>query len=604
MFEAYRKVLDLLDAGERRRLYMVLAMILCMAVVDAAGVASVLPFLAMVMNPAVIHENAILSGLYAAGGFAGDKQFLAAFGFAVFLFYVFSLSFKAVTIYVMTRFFHMRNFSLSTRLLRGYLSQPYAWILTQHSADLSRKILAEVDQFINAALAPLLTMIAQGVVTIAIVALLIVVQPEVAFIGALAIGGSYAVLYLALRSYLTRVGKRRLAANTARFQMTAEAVGGFKEVKFLGVEDVYLGRFRKPAMVFSQTKATTQALAQIPRLILEMLAFGAMLLFVVVILVRDEQPVESVVPVVGLYAVAAVRLFPAVQAMFSGLSAMRVSNVVIDALRDDLRRNEAAQAEAPAPVDDGVRLPLRSEVRFEAVSYAYAGSEHPALDGLSLEVKARSTVGIVGGTGAGKTTAVDLLLGLLQPQQGRIVVDGAPVDRENVRAWRRSIGYVPQTIFLIDDTIAANIAFGVPRPKIDRAAVERAARVAALHEFILNELPQGYETLVGERGVRLSGGQRQRIGIARALYHDPDLLVFDEATSALDNITERSVIEAVRAIGRQNKTIVMIAHRLSTVRDCDVIHLLGHGRLIASGSYETLLETSPEFRALDSGESA
>ena len=229
--------------------------------------------------------------------------------------------------------------------------------------------------------------------------------------------------------------------------------------------------------------------------------------------------------------------------------------------------------------------------------FTYPEAERPALQGLSLLVPARTTVGIVGGTGAGKTTAVDIMLGLLDPTQGRLLVDGVPITRDNRRDWQRSIGYVPQQIFLTDASVAANIAFGLPPAAIDQAAVERAARTAELHDFVIGELPEGYATLVGERGVRLSGGQRQRIGIARALYHDPDVLILDEATSALDNLTEKAVMDAVHNLGHA-KTIVMIAHRLTTVRDCDIIFMLEQGRVVASGSYDELIAHSRQFRAL------
>jgi ABC-type multidrug transport system fused ATPase/permease subunit len=222
------------------------------------------------------------------------------------------------------------------------------------------------------------------------------------------------------------------------------------------------------------------------------------------------------------------------------------------------------------------------------------------LAGLSLQVWAKTTVGIVGGTGAGKTTAVDVLLGLLQPQTGTLRVDGTAITQANLRSWQRAVGYVPQQIFLIDDSVGANIAFGIPLEDRDQAAIEAAARVANLHDFVLSDLPQGYDTHVGERGVRLSGGQRQRIGIARALYHNPEVLILDEATSALDNLTERAVMEAVHTLGRQ-KTIIMIAHRLSTVRNCDRIFLLEQGRVSAAGTYEELVAGSEVFRRMAVG---
>jgi ABC-type multidrug transport system fused ATPase/permease subunit len=216
---------------------------------------------------------------------------------------------------------------------------------------------------------------------------------------------------------------------------------------------------------------------------------------------------------------------------------------------------------------------------------------------VTLSLPARTTIGLVGGTGAGKTTLVDLMLGLLQPDAGSIRVDGRALDRDTMRAWQQSIGYVPQVIYLTDATIAENIAFGLPRDRIDMAAVESAARIAALHEFVMTDLPQGYDTFVGERGVRLSGGQRQRIGIARALYHDPALLIMDEATSALDTLTEKLVMEAVERI-RQDKTVVMIAHRLGTVRNCDRIYLLENGVVADSGRFDDLVASSETFRRM------
>jgi ABC-type multidrug transport system fused ATPase/permease subunit len=242
-------------------------------------------------------------------------------------------------------------------------------------------------------------------------------------------------------------------------------------------------------------------------------------------------------------------------------------------------------------------LGLREKLELAGVTYTYDGAARRAMDNISLTVRARTTIGLVGATGSGKTTAVDMILGLLWPSEGRLRVDGIDITADNVAAWRRTLGYVPQQIFLADDTIAANIAFGIPLELVDRAAVEQAARVANLHDFVTRELPQGYDTQVGERGVRLSGGQRQRIGIARALYHDPEVLIMDEATSALDNLTERAVMEAVQNLGSR-KTIVLIAHRLTTVRNCDCIFLLNQGRVTASGTFAELVERDAHFRAM------
>lgn len=288
-------------------------------------------------------------------------------------------------------------------------------------------------------------------------------------------------------------------------------------------------------------------------------------------------------------------MLPALQNSYYWLTQIRSGQAALN----DLHREyvDARAAFTKLPAQGGGRTDLTESLELRDLTFRYAPDRPPVVDGLSLTVKAGDTIGIVGGTGAGKTTLIDLLLGLLQQESGAILVDGKPIASGNVRSWQRAIGYVPQTIFLADSTLAANIAYGQPADRIDMQAVEAAARLACLHDFVMTDLPEGYSTRIGERGVRLSGGQRQRIGIARALYTNPSLLVLDEATSALDNLTEQAVMNAVHAIGRA-KTIIMIAHRLSTVQACDCIHLLEKGKVVASGTFDELVETSPKFRLM------
>jgi ABC-type multidrug transport system fused ATPase/permease subunit len=324
-----------------------------------------------------------------------------------------------------------------------------------------------------------------------------------------------------------------------------------------------------------------------------------MLLLLLVLLKKEGGELANVLPLIALYAFVGMRLMPALQQVFGAFAKLRFGQPALEALHRDLVEAE----QAGAPLTAGVRtethkvLPLKESIALDGIVYTYPQADKPALNNLSLTISARSTVGFVGSTGAGKTTAVDLILGLLEPQQGHLKIDGQPVNGKALRAWQRNIGYVPQSIFLTDDTVAANIAFGVPLSKIDQIAVERAARIAELHDFVINEMPKGYGTLVGERGVRLSGGQRQRIGIARALYHDPEVLVLDEATSALDNLTEKAVMDAVHNLGHR-KTIIIIAHRISTVKECDSIFLLENGEHRGQGTFEELTEINERFRAM------
>ncbi|WP_018231910.1 ABC transporter ATP-binding protein [Thioalkalivibrio thiocyanodenitrificans] len=590
-----RRILDLLTPAERRRGYLLLGMILMMAFLEVLGVASILPFLAVLANMELVHTNAYLSAAYELLGFRDPERFLFFLGVLVFVFFVVSTLFKALTHYAIARYANMREYALSMRLTAGYLNQPYEWYLDRHSADLGKMVLSEVGQVVQGGLMPMLHVIAHGTVVLAILMLLVVVDPGLATVVALGLGGAYVAIYMLLRRYLGHLGADRVKANQERFRVVQETFGGVKEIKLSGTEGRMLARFQRPARRFATRQAAAQVARRVPRFGLEVVVFGGMLA-VVLYLMAGEGGLQQALPVIALYAFAGYRLIPALQTVYGDLANLRFAEAAVEALHRDL----TGLAPGPGAAGDGEGAePLRVHraVRLEGVTYTYPGADSPVLRDLGLEIPAQHTVGLVGATGSGKTTAVDVILGLLRPRTGRVLVDDEPLGADNLRAWQRNLGYVPQRIYLADDTVAANIAFGRAHDEIDLSAVEQAARVANLHDFVVSELPDGYETRIGERGIRLSGGQCQRIGIARALYRDPQVLIMDEATSALDNLTEFAVMEAVHNLGRR-KTIILIAHRLSTVRECDRIYLLDKGRVIGQGSYDELIESSERFRAM------
>ncbi|MCF8026698.1 MAG: ABC transporter ATP-binding protein/permease [Desulfobacteraceae bacterium] len=582
-------------------------MILVTGVLEAVGVASVMPFLSVLSNPEVIQENAYLSLVYNSLGFTETNTFLFFLGIGVFLIVVFGLSFKALTEYFLARFTHMRNYSLSSRLLHSYLFMPYSWFLNRHSADLGKTILSEVQQVIQQALIPSAKVIAQGVIVLCLVGMLLLIDPVVALVAAGLLGGSYCGIYLVLRRFLSRIGADRVRANQERFQIAQEAFGGIKEVKAAGLEQGYFCSFLQPAKRFARHQAANMIAGQVPRFVLEALAFGGMLIVILILLYLRGGTLDQVLPTLGVFAFAGMRLLPAMQQVYQNATTLRFGTPALDALHKDMMQGSTNAVSNVSLSGSGneVPLPLYELIELRDVSFTYPGASQPAIDNLNMNIDANTTVGLAGPTGAGKTTLVDLIMGLLPPDQGQILVDGKPIFPDNpshidnglIKSWQLSLGYVPQQIFLADDSVSANIAFGAPEEEIDMAAVEKAAKIAELHNFVLQELPHEYETTVGERGVRLSGGQRQRIGIARSLYHDPDVLILDEATSALDNLTEKAVMDAVHNLARQ-KTIILIAHRLSTVQKCDQIFLLEHGRLIGRGTYDELLSTSHEFRKM------
>ena len=503
-----------------------------------------------------------------------------------------SLAFKALTTYAQTRFGLMREYSIGKRLVEGYLHQPYSWFLDRHSTDLGKTILSEVGAVVRGGLTPLMMLMAQSTVALALLILLIIVDPLLAVSVSVVLGLAYAGIFAVVSGWLKSLGQARIDANKERFNAVSEAFGAAKEVKVSGLEEAYIQRFAKPAETFAKGQATATVISQLPRFALEAIAFGGMLLMILYLMAKSGS-FASVLPIIALYSFAGYRLMPALQQVYGAFTKLRFAGPALDALHQDLSSLQAIDAQHGhfSP------LPLTQAISLNQVSYCYPNAVQSALKGIDLIIPAYSTVGFVGATGSGKTTTVDVILGLLEPQEGALKIDGQPITAANRRPWQRAIGYVPQSIYLSDDSVAANIAFGVNTKDIDQRAVERAAKIANLHEFVINDLPQGYATAVGERGVRLSGGQRQRIGIARALYHNPQVLILDEATSALDNLTEQAVMLALNNLGH-NITVILIAHRLSTVRQCNQIFLLERGEVKASGTYDQLIENSAQFKSM------
>ena len=594
-----RQLLELFDRRERWQLAGLLTCMLLMAVLQTTGVASIMPFMQVVSDPELVQRNHWLAEVYERLGFTSTDQFLLFLGVGVLGLMILSNGFSAFTSWLMFRFAAGRRHQLSMRLLARYLARPYAFYLNRNTADLNTNILAEVQTVINNLVVASLRFVARGLVALLIIVMLMIIDPVLALVVGSVLGGVYGIIYGVFRRRQRQIGRIRVAQNQRRFQVTAEALTGIKDVKVLAREDSFLTRFKQPSWEFSKATASNQIVSNLPHYALETIAFGGILLIVLYSL-RVSGNMEQILPIVSLYAFAGYRLMPALNSMFSAGVQVRFNRAALDDVHADLigedgERPDEALRKVSKQWSKGAPMPLRKSLALRDVSFSYPGASGPSLAGVTLTIPHRQVIGFVGQTGAGKTTLVDLILGLLEPTRGVIEVDGEPLVTEaRLRSWRRSCGYVPQEIFLTDDSIRANIALGIPEGAIDETAVVRAACGAQIDEFI-RSLPQGYDTMVGERGLRLSGGQRQRIGIARALYHDPQVLVMDEATSSLDGVTEAAVIEMIQKLGRK-KTLIVIAHRLSTVRMCDQIHLLQEGKVTASGTYDELMQTNAHFR--------
>jgi len=591
-----KRIFSLLDEGDRRKLFFVIGLSVGAALLETVGIASVIPFLAVVANPEAALQNEWVQLAYTTLGFDGTTGFLVFLGVAVFVLLVLTNVVAALNTWLLLRFVWMAGHRISVRVLKDYVYRPYEFFLNRNSAQLGSSLLSEVWEVVHGVILPLVKLVATSVKALFILALLVVVDPLLAVASLVVLGGMYGAVYAIIRRRVSALGRVRYTANRARYQAANEVFGGIKDVKVLGREPTYVGRFSRPSKLFANSMASNQVIAMIPTRALEIIVFGGILLIVLYQLAFRGGLGEAL-PIIGLYAVASYRLKPALTQVYKSVTMLRYSGLALERLSGDLR----PRGKVVAPVRQGLEpLALTDSLDLRDIGYHYPGADVAVLDRFDLSIKARTSVAFVGATGSGKTTLADIIMGLLRPQRGELVVDGVPLEDTRLDAWQNSVGYVPQQIFLSDISVAWNIAFGVPEADIDMAAVERAAKLASIHDFIVSELPEGYATVVGERGVRLSGGQRQRIGIARALYHDPEILILDEATSALDGVTEESIFAGVNGF-KQAKTVIMIAHRIATVRECDTIYLLEHGRIAAQGTYDELLRSSEAFRAMALG---
>ena len=448
-----------------------------------------------------------------------------------------------------------------------------------NSAELAKNVLSETDRLVVGVLTPATVIASRAFSAVAVIGFLLAYAPRLALILGGGFGGLYVGLYLVMRARLSRLGAKAVADNERRYRVVQETFGALTELKLYGRAETFAGGFDVPARAYAWATAASLLTGQLPRFVMEALAFGGVVA-VVIFALSQGLDTAGLLPLLGLFAFAGYRMLPAFQNIFLSLSLLRFYLPAVRVVVDELA------GERSAPPRTREKLPFASEIRLSAVSFDYE-PERPTLAGLDLTIRAHTTVGLVGRTGSGKSTLVGLILGILTPKAGSIRVDGLLLDEASLPAWQNRVGYVPQDVFLVDGTVTENIALGIPPDSVDHAAIRRAASLAGLDDVIAG-LPQGYGSSVGERGVRLSGGQRQRLGIARALYHDPDVIVFDEATSALDGETEAAVMAALDALSGQ-RTLILIAHRLASLERADVVHVLDQGRVVASGPLSAVM---------------
>jgi HlyD family secretion protein len=428
---------------------------------------------------------------------------------------------------------------------------------------------------------------------------LFVYNPWVALVGFLLFGSAYLVLYRTVRRRLIQNSNKISTSQAQRFKLMSEGFGGIKDILLLGRQETMNRAFAKASQSYANNHGTSQTLSQTPRHAMEILAYGAVIMLVLYLLGMHTGDSGAIFQNISIYALAGFKLLPAFQQIYGSMTTIRGNLSAYENLRDALYASRDAEPVDQGPSDTAAKpaawTPSES-IELSGVSFRYPGQHEDVVKSLEMTIPANRVIGIVGASGCGKSTVIDLLLGLIEPCQGEVLVDGVPLDSDNRRTWQNGLGFVPQSIFLSDDTIAHNITLGLADSEIDREQLERAVRLAHLDEMVRN-LPKGLETVVGERGVQLSGGQKQRIGIARALYQDASVLIFDEATSALDGITENTIMREIHGWSG-SRTIVLVAHRISTVKQCEWIYMMDRGRVVDQGRYEDLISHNTSFKAM------
>jgi ABC-type multidrug transport system fused ATPase/permease subunit len=578
-----------LNRRRQRQFWLLIGLMIVSAFAEVISMGAVLPFLSVLVSPDLVFNHPIVADMALTWGITSADQLVLPLTITFAALALIAGAIRMLLLWVSSQLASACGADLSIKVYRSTLFQPYHVHVTRNSSAVISG-LGKVETAANL-LSQLLILISAIVLLLAIMIALIAIDPMVASVAALGFGGSYGLISWLARRQLYRNSQRIAHEQTQIIKAIQEGLGGIRDVLLDATQLVYCAVYRKADMPLRKAKANNVFISGSPRPAME--ALGMVLIAVLAyVLTRQTGGIATALPVLGALALGAQRLLPALQQSYSAWSNITGSHASLAdaiALLDQPLPIELLQP-APAP------RPFQDSVRFDDVRFRYTSDGPWVLDCLNLTIPKGARIGFVGSTGSGKSTTLDLLMGLLIPSEGGLLVDGQPISGNHLRAWQRTIAHVPQGIYLADTTLAENIAFGVPYDDIDLNRVRQAARQAQIADFIESS-PEGYQAYVGERGIRLSGGQRQRIGIARALYKQASVLVFDEATSALDNATEQSVMTSIEGLNR-DLTILIIAHRLTTVQRCDTIVELEHGRVVAQGTYEQLLDRSPSFRRM------
>lgn len=577
--EAIKKLFILFNKKEKKLLLGLFFMMIVAAVFETIGIGLIVPLVGIITNPDIIQEQAILSSIYKMFNFKTTSSFIVFAVLTLLLVFVLKNLYLLLFNYAQIRVILNQQVKMSRRMFKEYLTKPYTFHLQRNTAELLRNVNSEVSRVFNGIVISGFQLFTEILVTLLILILLLVTAPLATMTASILLGGSVFTFFTLFRKKISQIGAEQQKISASMIKWVNQGLGASKEVKVSGKEEFFINAYTEQSQISANNNRYMSVLNQIPRLFIETLLVSIVLITMLIIIFQGKNTSE-LVATMALFTMAAFRLMPSITRIVALITTIRYSQPALKVIYKDLFQNKEA---APTKTNELAVVPKETKafvdsIEINNVSFRYPNQQDCSVKNVSLTIPIGKSVAFVGESGAGKTTLIDIMLGLFQPEKGRVLVDGKDLEEQKV-LWQKKIGYIPQSIYLSDDTIRGNVAFGIDKDRIDDQEVWRALEQAQLKEFV-KALPDQLNTTVGERGVRLSGGQRQRVGIARALYHNPEILFMDEATSALDNETEKGIMRAIDGL-KGEKTLIIIAHRLTTIENCDIVFKISNGKLAA-----------------------
>ena len=596
MIKTIIEFFSLLTSSQRRRFYTLQILVIIMTFAEVASIFSITPFMAIVGDPSLLQKENLLGTLYIKSNLASPYEFIFYLGFIVLGILTISAFISIFITWRLAIFSTKIGVEIGDSLYSHYLNQDWLFHTRGSSSSLTKKISTDTARLTTEFILPLMYLNSRLCLTVIVVLMLLIYDPFVMIICLIIFSGGYFFIFKLAQTKLEINNKNISNMFLERYKLMNSGFGGIKEVLLMGKSSNFIKLFTTAGNKLAYSQGVNKAIALVPRYFMELMGFTFMISLVLYLISKSQGVLflASILPILSIYAIAGIKLLPALQQIFGAITTIKGNLSAYKSIEEDLK-NINTQVKKKIEANKQV-WSKHNEICLKNITFNFTEKKFFTINNVSLTIKPNTSVGFVGKSGSGKSTIIDIITGLIEPQQGEITIDGIPLNKKNLRTWQNKIGIVPQAIFLLEGSVAENVAFGISHDLIDYQQVKKVLKLAYLEEW-LSGLENGIHTKVGERGIQLSGGQRQRIAIARSLYYEPDVLIFDEATSALDRITEKTIMNSIDDFSGK-KTLIMISHRLTTVQKCDQIFIIDKGSIIDSGTYQELLKKNEQFKKM------